>query len=112
MATLAELNERLIGYDTRDDTRRIENRTVAAKDPGLVLTVTRKAIASAMAVIARADDSSGIIGHACRRLLDLHPVVPALRARPQAGGLDDRLPVPRQGRLLHRDPSRLRPRLA
>lgn len=24
-------------------------------------------------IIARADDSSGIIGDACRRLLDLHP---------------------------------------
>lgn len=36
-------------------------------------TVTHKALASALKVIARADDSSGIIGDACRRLLDLHP---------------------------------------
>jgi hypothetical protein len=35
--------------------------------------VTHKALASAIKVIARADDSSGIIGDACRRLLDLHP---------------------------------------
>jgi hypothetical protein len=31
------------------------------------------ALATAIKVIARADDSSGIIGDACRRLLDLHP---------------------------------------
>ena len=34
--------------------------------------VTHKALASAIKVIARAD-SSGIIGDACRRLLELHP---------------------------------------
>ena len=42
-------------------------------DPIEVYTVTHKALASAVKVIARADDSSGIIGDACRRLLDLHP---------------------------------------
>jgi hypothetical protein len=35
--------------------------------------VTHKALASAIKVIARADDSSGIIGDDCRRLLDMHP---------------------------------------
>lgn len=44
-------------------------------DPGDVYAVTHKALASAVKVIARADDSSGIIGDACRRLLDLHPRV-------------------------------------
>lgn len=42
-------------------------------DPAEVYTVTHKAVASAMKVIAKADDSSGIIGDACRRLLALHP---------------------------------------
>lgn len=42
-------------------------------DPADVYAVTHKALASAVRVIARADDSSGIIGDACRRLLDLHP---------------------------------------
>lgn len=42
-------------------------------DPGEFYTVTHKALASAVKVIARADDSSGVIGDACRRLLDLHP---------------------------------------
>jgi hypothetical protein len=40
---------------------------------GEVYTVTHKALTSAVTVIARADDSSGIIGGACRRLLALHP---------------------------------------
>jgi hypothetical protein len=42
-------------------------------DPAEVYAVTHKALASAVTVIARADDSGGIIGDACRRLLDLHP---------------------------------------
>jgi len=42
-------------------------------NPAEVYAVTHKALASAIKVIARADDSSGIIGDACRRLLDLHP---------------------------------------
>lgn len=42
-------------------------------DPVEVYDVTHKALASAVTVIARADDSSGIIGDACRRLLRLHP---------------------------------------
>jgi hypothetical protein len=52
--------------------------------PAAVLAVTPKAIASSMSVIMRADDSSGIIGDACRSLLDLHPVV-AASAKPPTG---------------------------
>jgi hypothetical protein len=50
--------------------------------------VTHKALASAVKVIARADDSSGIIGDACRRLLDLHPKA-AAAAQVPAGRLVD-----------------------
>jgi hypothetical protein len=46
-------------------------------DPADVYSVTHKALGSAIKVIARADDSSGIIGDACRRLLALHPKVAA-----------------------------------
>lgn len=42
-------------------------------DPAEVYTVTHKALASAITVIARADDSSGIVGDVCRPLLALHP---------------------------------------
>ena len=46
---------------------------IPTTDPAEVYAVTHKALASAIKVIARADDSSGIIGDACRRLLELHP---------------------------------------
>lgn len=59
-----------------------------SEDPATVLTVTQKAIGSALKVIMRADDSSGIIGDACRSLLDLHPKV-AARANPPASKLAD-----------------------
>jgi hypothetical protein len=49
------------------------DQAVATEDPATVFAVTQRALASAIKVIARADDSSGIIGDACRRLLDLHP---------------------------------------
>ena len=42
--------------------------------------VVKAALASAIKVIARADDSSGIIGDACRRLLALHPQAAAAAA--------------------------------
>lgn len=42
-------------------------------DPVEVYSVAHRALTSAIKVIARADDSSGIIGDACRRLLALHP---------------------------------------
>lgn len=46
---------------------------IPTTEPAEVYTVTHKALASAIKVIARADDSAGIIGDACRRLLALHP---------------------------------------
>ncbi|MGI8870763.1 MAG: DUF6880 family protein [Mycobacteriales bacterium] len=58
------------------------------EDPADAFTVTQKAIASALKVIMRADDSSGIIGDACRALLDLHPKV-AARARTPVAKLVD-----------------------
>ena len=57
---------------------------VADHDPQELFNVTSKALASSIAIIARADDSSGIIGDACRRLLDLHPVVAAKASAPVA----------------------------
>lgn len=42
-------------------------------DPAEFYAVVHAALASAVKVIARADDSSGIIGDACRRLLEVHP---------------------------------------
>jgi hypothetical protein len=50
--------------------------------------VTQKAIPSALRVIMRADDSCGIIGDACRALLDLHTEV-ATRAKPPVAKLVD-----------------------
>ncbi len=58
--------------------------SMASTDPQEVYKVTTKAIASAMKVIARADDSSGIIGDACRRLLALHPVAARAAHAPAA----------------------------
>ncbi len=46
-------------------------------DPSEVYAVVHAALASAVKVIARADDSSGIIGDACHRLLTLHPMAAA-----------------------------------
>lgn len=66
----------------------ILRQAVENDDPAEVLAVTQRAIASALKVIMRADDSSGIIGDACRDLLELHPVVAAL-ARPAASRLVD-----------------------
>lgn len=55
-------------------------------DPTVVVSVTQKAIASALKVIMRADDSSGIIGDACGALLDLHAEA-AARAKPPVANL-------------------------
>ena len=82
------------------------------EDPAVVFAVTQKAIASALKVIMRADDSSGIIGDACRALLDLHPKV-AARAKPPIAKLVDWMsdvPVRQRVRLLHHRPRRLRRR--
>jgi len=57
-------------------------------DPAEAYAVTHKALASAITVIARADDSSGNIGDACRRLLALHPRVAAAAKAPMAKLID------------------------
>ncbi|MGH3332942.1 MAG: DUF6880 family protein, partial [Nocardioidaceae bacterium] len=63
-------------------------QAAATEDPADVYAVTHKALASAIKVIARADDSSGIIGDACRRLLDLHPTAAAAAQVPPARLVD------------------------
>lgn len=55
---------------------------IPTTDPTEIYAVTHKALASAIKVIARADDSSGIIGDACRRLLVLHPQAAAAAKAP------------------------------
>ncbi|MEJ7647740.1 MAG: DUF6880 family protein [Nakamurella sp.] len=64
------------GRDMHEGVDKLES-AIGTADPAEVYTVTRKALASACTVIARADDSSGIIGDACRRLIALHPQVAA-----------------------------------
>lgn len=61
---------------------------IPTTEPAEIYAVTHKALASSLKVIARADDSSGIIGDACRRLLELHPRA-AAAARVPAGKLID-----------------------
>jgi tetratricopeptide (TPR) repeat protein len=63
-------------------------QAVGTEDPATVYAVTHKALASAIKVVARADDSSGIIGDACRRLLALHPQAAAAAVVPPAGLVD------------------------
>lgn len=57
-------------------------------DPVDAYQVTHQALASATKVIARADDSSGIMGHACRRLLALHPSLAAAASVPSGRLID------------------------
>jgi hypothetical protein len=64
------------------------DHAAATDDPVDVYAVTHRALASAIKVIARADDSSGIIGDACRRLLDLHPTAAAAAQIPPARLVD------------------------
>lgn len=59
------------GRDMHEAIDILEQDTAAG--PAERYAVTHKALASALKVIARADDSSGIIGDACLRLLELHP---------------------------------------
>lgn len=61
---------------------------IPTADPKDVYSVTHRALRSAITVIARADDSSGIIGDVCRRLLALHAIV-ANSASVPAGRLVD-----------------------
>ena len=63
-------------------------QAIPTTDPAEIYAVTHKALASAIKVIARADDSSGVIGDACRRLLELHPRA-AAAARAPVGKLID-----------------------
>lgn len=55
----------------------ILEQAIPTAEPAEAYIVVHKALASALKVIARADDSSGIIGDACRRLLALHPQLAA-----------------------------------
>ncbi len=57
-------------------------QALPTEEPVEVHAVTHKALTSAIKVIARADDSSGIIGDACRRLLALHPRTAAAASTP------------------------------
>lgn len=61
---------------------------IPTTDPAEVHTITHKALTSAIKVIARADDSAGIIGDACRRLLELHPRTAAAARVPSAKLID------------------------
>lgn len=61
---------------------------IPTTEPREVHDVTQRALASAIKVIARADDSSGIIGDACRRLLALHPRTAAAAQVPVAKLVD------------------------
>lgn len=61
---------------------------IQAPTPQETYAVAHKALASAIRIIARADDSAGIIGDACRRLIELHPKAAAL-AQPQQARIAD-----------------------
>ena len=69
------------GRDTHEAVDILE-AAIPTTDPAEVYAVTHKALGSAVRVIARADDSSGIIGDACRRLLALHPQAAAAAGTP------------------------------
>ncbi|HCX85237.1 MAG TPA: hypothetical protein DHV14_08905 [Micrococcales bacterium] len=57
---------------------------VVVPTPRETYQVAHKALASAIRIIARADDSSGIIGDAVRGLIALHPVAAAAAEMPPA----------------------------
>ncbi|MBG6240134.1 hypothetical protein IWX78_003129 [Mycetocola sp. CAN_C7] len=57
---------------------------IPTTEPAEAYTVTHKALTSALKVIGRADDSGGIIGDACLRLLALHPQLAAAAGIPPA----------------------------
>lgn len=50
---------------------------VGVEDPTVVHDVCQRALMSSLRIIMRADDSAGIIGDACQRLIALHPVTAA-----------------------------------
>ena len=63
-------------------------QAVPTGDPVELHAVTHRALTSAIKVIARADDSAGVIGDACRRLLDLHPRTAAAASTPPSRLVD------------------------
>lgn len=65
------------GHQMHEAVDILEEERESGADPKDVLDVTQRAIASSLKIIMRADDSSGIIGDAIHRLLDLHPVAAA-----------------------------------
>lgn len=56
---------------------------VQVPTPKETYTVAHKALASAIKVIGRADDSSGIMGSACQKLIRLHPLAAFAAGVPQ-----------------------------
>ena len=52
----------------------ILEEAVGVEDASVVHDVCQRALMSSLRIIMRADDSSGIIGDACQRLIALHPV--------------------------------------
>lgn len=66
-----------------EDPEGLAERGVRPPAPQETYRTVHKALASAIRVIARADDSAGIIGDACRTLIDLHPRAAAAARVPQ-----------------------------
>jgi len=67
-----------------DDPAALVAHGIRTPTPRQVYTVVHKALASAIRVIARADDSAGIIGDACRALIELHSRAAAAAEVPQS----------------------------
>jgi hypothetical protein len=65
-----------------EDPDALPSQGIRAPTPRETHTTTHKALASAIRVIARADDSAGIIGDACRALIELHPRTAAVAGVP------------------------------
>lgn len=61
----------------------LPSRGIREPTPRETYTTTHKALTGAIRVIARADDSAGIIGDACRALIELHPRAAALAGVPE-----------------------------
>lgn len=62
----------------------ILEEAMGVEDPAVVHDVCQRALMSSLRIIMRADDSAGIIGDACRRLIALHPVTAAAAQVPPA----------------------------
>ena len=63
----------------------LEQAADSGAAPAEVLDVTRRGLESGLKISLRADDSSGIIGDAIRRLYDLHPASRRWRRRRRTG---------------------------